>query len=1709
MMNRFSKLFQMIERQFSWSSGTRRSSVSPHQKRRLFLEPLQPREVLAVAVDAFMPTPSGFVAELSAEIQQSALNLYDTQSHALGAADVTLTGNVTGNVRGSLVVEGTTLTFIATGGALPSDTYTATLRSAANGIVDQALGEALDGEFNGTFPSGNGVAGGNFNFTFAVTANPLVVSIPDFARGPEQNVQVPAMGSGVALPAGLPIQFSDTNGVTSFTVTIAYDPALLTITGAELGQDAPSGSQVQANLTVPGQATIAFFTLDPMSSGSADLVNLIATVPETATYGATQVVDITALDVNAGAIQATADDALHVVAFPGDANANRRYDAEDARLIARTGIGLDTGFVTSTPTTTATTNLLYPNVDAVIIGDVTGVDGLSPLDASDVLRAVVGLSTPNLPALPTLHSPTALNLSATSIAEHQPSGTQVGTFTTTDPDVGDTFTYSLVAGAGDTDNALFTISGATLRTAAVFDHATQQTLHVRVRTTDSTGRSLDNTFTIAVTDINEAPTSVAISNATLAENVAIGTSVGTLTSIDPDVNNTFTYALVSGAGATDNAAFTIVGNELRVAATLDFETSSSYSVRIRSTDQGGLSVDQILTIAVTNVNEAPTSVSLTNSTVSEAESVGTLVGTLTTTDPDSGDTHIYSLVTGDGDADNASFAINGNELLTAEVFDHATKDAYTIRVQSTDAGSLSVEQVLTITVVEQNLAPTSLALSNSSVDENAAVGTAVGTFSTTDPNASDTHTYTLVAGPGDTDNNAFTTDGDQLLAAESFDFELQNTYSIRVQSTDPSGLSVEEVLTITVNNLNEAPTELSLSNATVAEDVVLGTVVGTLSTTDPDVGDTYTYALVAGAGDTDNAAFTIVGDELQTAVSFDFETQPTYSIRVQSMDQGGLTVERLLTITVTDVNEMPTAIIASRTTVAENEPIGTLVGSLTTVDPDANDAHTYSFASGDGDVDNASFAISGDQLLTSAIFDQATQDTYSIRVQSLDSGGLTLEQVLTITITEANVAPTAVALDNSSVDENATIGTVVGMLSTTDANATDTHTYTFVTGDGDTDNASFAIVGDELQTTVSLDFETQATYSIRVQSTDSYGLSVQEMLTITVNDLNEPPTAVSLSNSSIAEDAVIGTAVGTLSTTDADASDTYTYTFVAGDGETDNAAFTIVGDELQTAVSFDFETQPTYSIRVQSMDQGGLTVEQMLTITVSNVNEVPTAIAINNTTVAEAEPVGTLVGMLTTTDPDAGDTFTYSLIAGDGDVDNASFAISDNELQTAEVFDLATKDTYSIRVESVDAGGLSVQQVLTITITETNVAPTAVSLSNSNIDENSELDTIVGTLSTTDANAADTHTYEFVAGDGDTDNASFTINGDQLHTAAPIDFETQGRYSVRVRSTDPYGLSMEDMFTITVNDLNEAPVALALSNNTLLETAPIGTVVGMFSTTDPDSGDSFTYSLVAGDGDTDNTSFTIDGDQLKTLVTCDCGINLTYSIRVQSMDQAGLTVEQTFIITVIQPNVAPTAVALSNSTVDENAGMGADIGTLTTTDANTSDAHTYGLVAGEGDTDNALFKIVVDQLLADASFDFETRDTYSIRVRSTDPFGLAVDEMLTVTINDVNDAPTGIAISSTAVAEAEPVGTLVGTFSTTDQDVSDTHSYAFATGEGDTDNASFTLNGDQLLTNEVFDHATKDTYSIRVQSTDAGGLTVEEILTITIIDPNMAPTAIE
>jgi hypothetical protein len=816
-----------------------------------------------------------------------------------------------------------------------------------------------------------------------------------------------------------------------------------------------------------------------------------------------------------------------------------------------------------------------------------------------------------------LAAPTDINLTSTDVDENLTTGTIVGTFSS----IGGTgpFTYALVSGAGDTGNSSFNISGDTLTTAATFDYEAQSSYSIRVQSTDtSDSTSLEKNFTITVNDLNENPTDISLSATAVDENQSSGTTVGTFSTLDPDTGDTFTYSFATGSGDDDNGSFTISGDSLKTAGIFDFETKPSYSIRIRSTDSGSLFTEKAFTITINNANDPPTDITLSSSTVNENLPSGTVVGSFTTLDQDSGETFTYSLVPGVGSSGNSSFNIAGNSLNTGAVFDYETKASYSIRVRSTDDGTPAyyTEKAFTITIINTNDPPTDISLSPSNVDENQPSGTLVGSFSTTDPNVGDAFTYSLVSGTGSTDNGSFTITGSSLNTAAIFDYEAQNSYSIRVRSTDDGtpAYYTEKIFTVTVNNINDPPTDITLSSSNVDENQPSGTLVGSFSTTDPNLEDAFTYSLVSGPGSTDNGSFTITGSSLNTGAVFDYETKTSYFIRVRSTDDGtpAYYTEKIFIIAINNTNDPPTGISLSSSTVDENLPTGTVVGSFTTTDPDTGDTFTYSLVPGLGSDDNTSFTISGNNLVTAEIFNFEARSIYSIRVRSTDSGisPLSFDKIFTITINDLNETPTDILLSSSDVDENKIIGTVVGSFSTSDPDTGDTFTYSLVSGPGSTDNSSFTITGNNLKTAGVFDFETKNSYSIRVRSTDS-GVpfrSIEKAFLITVNDLNEAPSNILLSGAVINENWPTGTTIGGFSTTDPDAGEVFTYTLATGPGDTGNASFTITGNLLQSAASFDFETKPGYSIRVRSTDSGGLFTEKAFTIAINDVNEAPVAL---------------------------------------------------------------------------------------------------------------------------------------------------------------------------------------------------------------------------------------------------------------------------------------------------------------------------------------------------------------------------------------------------------------------------------------------------------------------------------------------------------------------
>lgn len=358
--------------------------------------------------------------------------------------------------------------------------------------------------------------------------------------------------------------------------------------------------------------------------------------------------------------------------------------------------------------------------------------------------------------------------------------------------------------------------------------------------------------------------------------------------------------------------------------------------------------------------------------------------------------HTYSLVAGLGDTDNALFTINSNSLTTAATYSF-TNQTYSIRLRSTDVGSLLYEKIVLITVEDSNYVPTDIIASATSFDENIAIGTPVSTLTTLDTDATDTHTLTLVSGAGSIDNSYFTISGNTLLTDSAINYEQKNVFYIRVKSTDPGNASVIKTFTFTANDLNEAPTNITLTGDSILELLPINTLIGSFSSTDEDAGSTHTYTLINGVGDTDNALFTISGNQLLSNLSYTFSGQ-YYSIRVKTTDNGGLMFEKVFSIKILNVNEAPFDIVIDTLTIKEdNEPMA-YITKIKTLDNDQPDYFTYTLVLGAGDIDNAEFFIDGDNLLINSKSNYDVKSSYEFRIKSTDLAGGSVEKAFVLQI---------------------------------------------------------------------------------------------------------------------------------------------------------------------------------------------------------------------------------------------------------------------------------------------------------------------------------------------------------------------------------------------------------------------------------------------------------------------------------------------------------------------------------------------------------------------------------------------------------------------------------------------------------------------------------------------------------------------------------------
>ncbi|MDQ6434370.1 cadherin domain-containing protein [Mesorhizobium sp. LHD-90] len=571
----------------------------------------------------------------------------------------------------------------------------------------------------------------------------------------------------------------------------------------------------------------------------------------------------------------------------------------------------------------------------------------------------------------------------------------------------------------------------------------------------------------------------------------------------------------------------------------------------------------------------------------------------------------------------------------------------------------------------------------------------------------------------------------------------------------------------------------------------------------------------------------------------------------------------------------------------------TSVAQLRAFDANPGQTLTYSIAGG---ADASRFAIDPTSGALSFIpapdfespADSDADNIYQVSVEVSDGNGGTATRDLVITVTNS---ASGLTLDNSSIDENATGSTLVGLLTPTDP--ADAETITLVDDGG----GFFALVnGNELVVAEGalLDAETQASHQITVRVTDAGGASRDKTFIITVNDVNEEPTSLTVTGDTIAEDATEGLLVGTLSSTDPDSGDTLTYSLTDDGG----GLFTLVDNKIQVAAgaSFDFETDETHTISVDVTDSGGLTRSATITINVTNVNEQPDSLVVTGNEVDENAVAGTVVATIDATDPDAGDSLTFSL------ADNAGgrFVIVDNEIRVADGADLDFEvDTeQAIVVNATDAAGLTRSVTVTINVLNVDEAPNAIELTGGEVKENSPAGTVVATLEGSDPDGPGGLAFVLI----DDADGRFEIVGNSIVVAAGavLDFEQQPSHNVTVEVTDPSGLSYTESFEITIINANEAPTDIGVTGGTVTENQAPGALVAVLNAVDADAGDTLEFTI-----DDPSGLFEIVGNEIRVAAGAqiDFETAMSHIVTLTVTDGSGETYQEELIIQV--QNVAP------------------------------------------------------------------------------------------------------------------------------------------------------------------------------------------------------------
>ena len=572
---------------------------------------------------------------------------------------------------------------------------------------------------------------------------------------------------------------------------------------------------------------------------------------------------------------------------------------------------------------------------------------------------------------------------------------------------------------------------------------------------------------------------------------------GAIATPDVDYQSTSGTLVFGPTETTKQVLVTIIGDQLDESLELFFvDLNTAVNAGIIDARAQGFITDDDASPVLT----APTLVNLQENTVS--------VGTVSATDAD-GDTVNFTV----SGTDAAYFGFSGTGNSRTLVFnappnfeapqDDGQNNVYNVTVLVNDGNGNSDSHAVTVTVVNVNDAPVLGAIGNRTVQVGA------------------TLSFTVTATDADVPANILTLSSSTLPTGATFNTSTgafswmptagqvgDTSLTITVTDNGSPVLSDSETITISVTaEANHAPV-VNDQLFSIAENSLNGTVVGKIVATDPNVGQTLTYALTgtAFAVNTTTGQITVADSAL-----LNFETTPSFILTATVMDNGSpiLNDTAVITINLTNGNEAP--VVNSATfTLAENSLVATAVGTVTATDPDAGQTLTFSITSGNV---NGALQINGTtgaiSVANSAALNFETMPQFVLTVLALDNGvsALSGANTITINLTDVNEAPTLTAPAAVSVPENTT---TVATVTANDPDAGTTLTFSLsgadaakfqLTGTGSTRTLSFVNAPDfEMPT----DVGGNNVYDVRVTVSDgTLSESKSIAVSVTVTDVNE------------------------------------------------------------------------------------------------------------------------------------------------------------------------------------------------------------------------------------------------------------------------------------------------------------------------------------------------------------------------------------------------------------------------------------------------------------------------------------------------------------------------------------------------------------------------------------------------------------------------------